>query len=211
MFGALGGNMTDGARLAARRLFSSARTVALAFLIAGAVAASFAAQARASGPASAHDLLWIDEFRVGALVHDLEDNDAEKGADINLELLFAAPGVETGNRLADFLFNPRPHLGASVSAVGDTNRLYFGLTWDAPITELLFVEGTFGGVLHDGPTDDSSSSFGCEANFRESISLGLNLTERWRLLATLSHMSNGGICDENEGLTSAGARLGYKW
>jgi len=27
----------------------------------------------------------------------------------------------------------------------------------------------------------------------------------------VSHMSNGGLCDENQGLTSAGVQLGYRW
>lgn len=168
-------------------------------------------KAFAGGTYEASHAHWLDEFRVGGLAHDLEDTEGEDGVDINLEALFAPVGTVTGNRILDIFLNPRPHIGAFINTAGDTSGVYFGLTWDVMLTDFLFIETTFGGAFHDGPTDDSHSSFGCTANFRESASLGLVFSEHWRLLATVSHMSNGGFCDENEGLTSAGARLGYRW
>jgi len=152
----------------------------------------------------------IDEFRLGVLAHDLEDNDEEDGIDINAEILFPHLGSHTDDPL-DIFLSPRPHIGAQINTEGDTNLAYFGLTWDVWFTDMVFVEASFGGAVHDGPTDESGSSFGCELNFRESASLGLALSEHWRLLATVSHMSNAGICDENQGLTSAGVQLGYRW
>ncbi len=152
----------------------------------------------------------IDEIRIGALAHDLETNDNEEGWDVNAELLLHRLGPRTGDPL-DILLSPRPHVGVQINTSGDTNLGYFGLTWDAWLTDDVFIEGSFGGAVHDGPTGDSSDSFGCAVNFRESAALGVALSPQWNLLATVSHMSNGGLCDENQGLTSAGVQLGYRW
>jgi hypothetical protein len=152
----------------------------------------------------------IDEFRIGVLAQDLEDNDAEDGIAINAELLFPHLGPRTGDPL-DFFLSPRPHIGAQINTEGDTSLGYFGLTWDIALSDLFFIEASFGGAVHDGPTDDSGDSFGCSVNFRESASIGVALTNNWRLLATVSHMSNAGLCDENSGLTSGGVQLGYRW
>jgi lipid A 3-O-deacylase len=86
------------------------------------------------------------------------------------------------------------------------------LTRDFLLTESLFLEASFGGAVHDGETDDNNSdSYGCTLNFRESVSLGVALSENLSLMVTVDHMSNGGLCDQNQGLTNAGIRLGYKW
>jgi len=153
---------------------------------------------------------FIDEFRFGVLAQDLEDNDAEDGIAISAEVLFPHLGPRTRDPL-DIFLSPRPHLGAQINTDDSTSLAYAGLTWDVWLTDLLFVEASFGGAVHDGPTDDSGDSFGCSVNFRESASIGLALSESWRLLATVSHMSNAGLCDRNSGLTSGGLQLGYRW
>jgi len=55
------------------------------------------------------------------------------------------------------------------------------------------------------------NALGCHVLFRESASLGFNLTESWRIMGTIEHNSNAGLCDFNRGLTNAGVRLGYKF
>ena len=81
----------------------------------------------------------------------------------------------------------------------------------------LFIEASFGGTVHNGPLQphyDLSpifvATYGCPLNFRESASTGVDLSERWRLLATIDHMSNAGLCGYNRGLTNYGARLSYR-
>jgi len=153
---------------------------------------------------------FIDETRLGGFAHDLESNRDEDGVDINGEILLHRLGVRSADPL-DFLLTPRPHLGVSINTSDDTNVAYAGLTWDFWFNDAVFVEASFGGAVHDGPTDDSNSSFGCTANFRESAALGVALSDHWRILATVSHMSNAGLCDQNQGLTSAGVQVGYRW
>ncbi|MDX2265003.1 MAG: acyloxyacyl hydrolase [Hyphomicrobiales bacterium] len=184
----------------------SFKALALAALIASPATAGFLDNFEKTAP-----FPTIDEVRFGLLLHDAEESNSEDGVDLNAEVLFGRVGHERGNFLDHFLM-PRPHLGATVSFSGDTSMGYFGFTWDTKLTDRIFVETSFGGALHDGPHDDKDdAAFGCAFNFRESASLGVALSEQWRILLTVDHMSNAGLCGENDGLTNAGVRLGYKW
>jgi hypothetical protein len=153
----------------------------------------------------------IHEIRLGLFGHHIEPSGTEKGGlDINAELLFGKP-VSPYDRGSLYAFlAPRIHIGTQINVDGDTSQLYAGFTWDFRLHERFSLEATFGGALHDGPTHGQGSAFGCVANFRESGSVGVGVTERLWLYATIAHMSNAGLCDRNSGLTSGGLRLGYK-
>ena len=176
------------------------------------------------GPAAAADTdmmnqesaKFFDEFRLGVFAHDLDGHGQrrEDGANINAELLFAAPQWEFDNPLADFFFTPRPHIGASVNTSGGTSSAYAGFTWELPVYGPIFVEGSFGGAIHNGETDNvdpNKEPLGCRALFRESASVGADITDNMRLLATINHMSNAGLCDTNPGITDVGVSLGYRF
>jgi hypothetical protein len=153
----------------------------------------------------------LDEMRIGALVHSIEPSNAEDGVDLNLELLFRRTATKYNDPFLDFVFRPRIHLGTSINLAGDTSQLYAGLTWDMKLAPRLSLEVSFGGALHDGPTGDNTpDSYGCALNFRESVSVGYALDERWTVYGTFAHMSNAGLCDQNTGISSVGLRLGYK-
>ena len=75
---------------------------------------------------------------------------------------------------------------------------------------------TFGGAVHNGrdtaPVFSDRQSLGCSPLFRESGSVGVRLSANWSVMATVEHLSNGGLCsDENRGLTNVGARVGYSF
>jgi lipid A 3-O-deacylase len=181
------------------------RALALAFLATLIAAGSASAQLRDESRPSG----IFDEVRIGVLAHHIEPAGSEKGIDLNFEILFSRPAIAYGSSFADIALRPRLHVGASINVDGYTSQAYAGFTWDIPLLERVSLELTFGGALHDGQNDGRGSSFGCPLNFRESASLGFAVTERWRLYATVAHMSNGGLCDRNSGLTSGGVRLGY--
>jgi hypothetical protein len=81
------------------------------------------------------------------------------------------------------------------------------------ITERVFVEASFGGAIHNGETgriiSSDRSALGCSPLFRESASVGFRLSQNWNVMATVEHLSNGGLCHQNRGLTNIGARFGY--
>ena len=104
----------------------------------------------------------IFEFRAGAFFGiDGPHGDKEGTPDVNLELLYGPIGGEYRKPFLNQLLRPRLHFGGTINTEGNTNELYAGFTWDVFLTRRLFVEGSFGGALHDG--DDTY--FGCRANF----------------------------------------------
>jgi lipid A 3-O-deacylase len=160
------------------------------------------------------DLPIINEFRFGVLGADLEEGGgSDDTVALNAELLTAPLGYSTNETILDVLLHPRLHFGANINLDRDgVNQVYAGLTWDFHLTDSLFLETSFGGAVHDGETaGNDPDSYGCTLNFRESVSLGIALSENLSLMVSVDHMSNGGLCDQNQGLTNAGVRLGYRW
>jgi len=155
---------------------------------------------------------YLDEIRFGVLIQDVEESNANEGSDFNLEFLFGRVAQPNGDYLRDLFLTPRPHFGANIDFDGETNQAYFGFTWDIKLTDWLFLETSFGGAVHDGDTDKTAkTSFGCTLNFRESVAIGVELSERLRMQLSVDHMSNAGLCDRNDGLTNGGLRFGYRW
>jgi lipid A 3-O-deacylase len=195
---------------------STAIGLSLLVLAAGFTGASATDLKRQPVPAPAPAPAGIlSEFRFGLSAQDPwgpEGNDGS--ANLTGEILFAKPF--TASDLFTSYFIPRPHVGGSVNFDGRTSFAYAGLTWTFDITPSLFVEGSFGGAVHNGKKEvfDSTSdrqALGCSPLFRESGSVGVRLSANWNLMATVEHLSNAGACSENRGLTNIGARVGYSF
>lgn len=184
------------------------RFAASAILIGLALSPAVAGDPRATNSAIAPDPL-VAELRLGIFVHD-PGSPEEGSVDVNGEVLFAKPFAR--DDWADALI-PRPHLGATVNTAGATSSIYGGLTWQVPIGEIFFVEGSFGAAVHNGSEDGSAdrNALGCSPLFRESASAGFVIDRRVTVMATIEHMSNAGLCDENRGLTNMGLRVGYRF
>ena len=154
----------------------------------------------------------INEVRAGAFKQAIDDAHGEGTGAMNLEVLGGRFPGGYENSILDFFLTPRPHVGTTI-AFGKTDEFYWGVTWDAKLPiDRTFFEASFGGAAHDGPLHELEvASYGCQVNFRESASLGFALTPDWRLMTTIDHMSNAGLCGNNRGLTNAGVRLGIKF
>ena len=183
-------------------------------LIGALLLATLAADVASAEPGEVVDLTpgrafpAIDEVRIGAMEPvDGPSKDKDGSPDINLEFLLGRFGPHYQNALWNHFLRPRLHFGGSISTNNGTNLAYAGLTWEVFLTRRLFVEASFGGAIHDGSDND----FGCSVNFRESASVGVMLSDRWDILATIDHMSNANLRDENRGLTMVGLRLGRKF
>jgi Lipid A 3-O-deacylase (PagL) len=151
----------------------------------------------------------IDEVRGGIFKQAIDDAPHEGGPAVNLEVLGGRFPGGYENIILDSFLTPRPHIGTTV-AFGKTDEFYAGFTWDVKLIQSFFFEATFGGTLHDGPLNTlREASYGCTANFRESASLGYAVDNHWRIMGTIDHMSQAGLCHPNRGLTNAGLRLGY--
>lgn len=150
----------------------------------------------------------INEWRLGLMAHDVEDND-EKGADLNAELVINLD-IES-----DSLLIPRPVVGFSLNSEGDTSQIYGGGAWNIEIGEDFFSEIMLGVVAHNGETGATERlddrELGCSVMFREALSLGYRMDESKSIMATVSHISNAGLCDQNSGLTNAGLRFSFRY
>jgi lipid A 3-O-deacylase len=164
--------------------------------------------AQAAGP--------VDEVRVGALAQGLGaiSPDKEDGAAVTGEVLFRK--LES----LKFVGSPRPLLGLSI-ATGEfaTSSVYAGFNWGVDLGPWAFIDGGVGLAVHDGevsfnpadPLIDEHNFLGCRVLARLSADLGVKIAPRVTASIHTSHMSNAGLCSENEGLDSTGLRLGVKF
>jgi lipid A 3-O-deacylase len=152
----------------------------------------------------------ISELRLGVLAHDQGVFVAtkEEGLDINAELFFRDLGWFDGG------WEVRPSIGASINLKGDTSQAYAGLTIGGPIAGPLFLEGAVGAAVHDGDLDIATTDrkeLGCRVLFHLAASAGVMLSDSTSLSLYLDHASNANLCDHNEGLETAGARIGFRF
>jgi len=162
-------------------------------------------------------MAFIDEFKVGGLVHDtnLGDHHLETGTDVNLEVLFKSPAF------LSIIGSPRPHLGGDINTSGNTSSGYAGLTWRADLIgnlinpgDSIFVTGSLGGAIHDGYIDTAPRTrkrLGSRVLFRESAELGYQITPTFSVAAFIDHISNANLGRHNAGDTNAGGRVGIKF
>lgn len=148
--------------------------------------------------------------RLGASVQDATSRErgvANFSGEVSSPKLFVLQ-----DRVAN-AFVPRFHLGANTNFGRATSFAYAGLTWSLDITKTVFVEGSLGAAVNDGKSGyfvpDNRVAVGCNGGLREALGVGVKLNDRWSVVTTLEHFSNGGACDRNRSLSNFGARLGY--
>ncbi len=157
----------------------------------------------------------VEELRAGVYAQSCcgFGSSKEDGVAINGEAVFSSP------RFLSILAKPRPVIGATL-APGDsaTDQFYAGLEWKVDISRW-FVAAGVGGAIHNGETDrydpvadaarvDETVFFGCRALFRIAGDVGYRVTDRLSASFHWNHISNAGLCSENEGLDQMGLRLG---
>lgn len=166
----------------------------------------------------------VDEARVGLTAHnicviDCDNADKEDGPNLSAEVVFESP---------DFLswaFEPRPYLVLSANLSGNTSFAGGGLQWSFNLTDKLSVEPGIGYVFHDGVNENpfvqgtpESTQFGEENvlmgsddQFRTSLALNYQFSEKWGAQVMFEHLSHGQILGDgrNQGLDNLGLRLTY--
>ncbi|MGB3811195.1 MAG: acyloxyacyl hydrolase [Parvibaculum sp.] len=150
-----------------------------------------------------------NEFRIGIYDHNTNlfaTRHETSNPDINAEFLVSSPSW-----LA-WAGSPRPHIGANINTGNGTSIAYTGLTWAYYFTDAFFIEGSFGGAIHNGETSHQTASkldLGCRVMFHENASLGYHVTANSSIMLTLDHMSSASLCSPNPGLTDIGVRYGF--
>jgi hypothetical protein len=153
----------------------------------------------------------FDEVRLGVLGFWQENAESVEGVYVTAQVLFDPFFDRFDNWLLNILLRPRPHIGGTASLDGP-DQLFAGLTWTVPVWRTLFVEASFGGTVHNGAIQDAQISLGCHALFRESLGVGADIGEHWRVMVGVDHSSHNGWCsEENDGLTHVGGYVGYRF
>ena len=150
------------------------------------------------------------ELRGGLFAHAIASPEAGS-VDANLELV--APKFFVIPWLPDY-FTPRFHVGGIANFAGKTSYVYAGALWTYNLTQAWFVEGFFGGLVHNGNLDDfadNMNGLGCRWAFHSGGSVGYRLSDRWSVMGTFDHLSNGQICTNNKGINDYGLRVGYSF
>ena len=180
--------------------------------------------ALALAPAASADVL--ESIRLGVMDHNIEvidDKNANKESGVNIsgQINFNSP------RFLGVILSPRPYVMGSVNTDGNTSYGGVGLEWDWEFLEGWHLEPGFGYVIHDGelevpfapgdprrqPFLDENVLLGSEDLFRTSISLTLDLSERWAVQAIYEHLSHGQVLGSgrNQGLDALGVRVVWRF
>tara|TARA_B100000029_G_scaffold499768_1_gene570601 strand:+ start:597 stop:1109 length:513 start_codon:yes stop_codon:yes gene_type:complete len=144
------------------------------------------------------------EYRVGLSMHDVERR-IEGGPALSIEKIFDRP--DWWHRYAG-----RPHIGTQISLANHTHLFYAGSTWNLFQKNKFSGELAFGAAFHTGNEEikQGELGYGCKVNFRELIAFGYDINDTQKIQLSAQHMSNGSLCDPNQGLTSVGLRFAWK-
>jgi lipid A 3-O-deacylase len=168
-------------------------------------------------PVAAQEI-GLSEVRGGIFAHSADEPgdlfgvfNVSRIQDVNVEFLFDVPTLTEWVTWGEV----RPHLGTTVNFGGLESMVYGGVSWTVPLGDTpVFLEASFGGALHNGASEGATEparNLGCPLLFRESLSLGVMVTENASIMATAEHASNANLCDDNRGLTNLGIRVGWKF
>ena len=157
----------------------------------------------------------FDEFRLGASA-GLDEAPGGSGVANDATVLLDPLVLRFESAFATDLLSPRPLLGVNLSPEGGANQLFAGFAWDVQITELFFVEASFAGGVNGGsqlPVEDEDADrvLRCSVHLRQSAGIGMKFGDHLRLVTSVDHSSDAGLCGDSIGVTRAGAAVGYKF
>jgi len=188
-----------------------------------AIAAGIFSASLLSAPMALADGGIIDEFRFGVSSVNpdfLERSTPEKDQTlIGAEVLFTNANfdyrADQPNDFWHWFLTPRPHVGLGINLDNNgTDYVYTGLTWNAPIGETLFLEGSFGIGVNNGKKRPTATRGGLGSNvlFRETVGIGANIGEDYTIILQWEHQSHANIFGkDNQGLTNIGVKFGAKF
>ena len=151
---------------------------------------------------------FIDETRIGVL----EPVDGPSGAQIRCPRYQSRGAVRTlRSRIPEQRFEPPSATAARHRHVDQYQGGYQRGLRRAYLGCVSHQAAFPGGLGRGSASHRRRPRLRLYRQFRESGSVGVMLSERWDMLATMAHMSNANLCDENRGLTDVGIRFGRKW
>lgn len=174
----------------------------------------------------------ISELIGGVWSHDPGENNKESNSwDLNAEIIFNKVRLfDFRNRFLKFLAEPRPLIGGSVNSAGKTHTAYAGFSWANQFRNGFFFNFSLGGTYHTGNLEQATRqcvagencalpgnrayvnarepTLGSAILFREALDLGYRFGAHGASIF-VSHISNGGIDNDNDGINFVGVRYSF--
>jgi lipid A 3-O-deacylase len=175
-----------------------------------------------TGPAPAVDPANFFEVRFGVFAHGV--GSAEQGT-VDLNGSIVTPRILPGVTGVFSVLVPRVHFGGAVNLSDRTSFAYTGLLWTIPVWDRWFAEAYVGPAVHNGSLAATATlaGLGCPVLFHAGASVGYRFSERWSVMGTFEHLSNGKTLfsvncgtnlapvGSNQGLNNYGVRVGYSF
>lgn len=186
-----------------------------------ALAGLFSVPAQAQNLLDPHPLAGVvDELRIGWHFHDVhhaalpflvQEYRLNQLEDVSFDVLFTSPDLDAFR----WIGSPRPEIGATINFDGQDSLVHANLTWQLPVFDTPFyLEAGLGGAINDGALTGAApgrKNFGCRLNFYERWGVGAHIGDNATATLTYEHTSNNGYCQQNDGLSNFGLRLGWKF
>ncbi len=172
----------------------------------------------------------ISEIRIGVSNFDEQIldlgfsaiNGRENSIAVNAEIIFDEP------EFLKWALTPQPYINGTLNLEGETSYGGAGLLWRQTFGEKTYGDFSFGLVAHTGNTnsdiDDELSlleflevtsseiSFGSRILFRQQLTLGYRVSDKWSLEIFGEHLSNGQILSSiNEGVDILGLKAARRF
>ena len=153
-----------------------------------------------------------DEVFVGFYAHDVDTplnlRGLGEGADFQLGW--------RGDRMRSLggIGSPSPYAFLAVNTAGDAHYAAAGISWK--IGRQVYLRPGIGLAIHTGPTDpnrpEPREAFGSRLLFQPEVAVGVQVSERVSVEASLVHMSHATLLDgHNPGIDNIGVRLNYRF
>ena len=172
----------------------------------------------------------ISEVRVGISNFDEQIldlgfsaiNGRENSIAINTEIIFDEP------EFLKWALTPQPYINGTLNLEGETSYGGAGLLWRQTFGEKAYGDFSFGLAAHTGNTNsdidnelslsefleltNSEISFGSRILFRQQLTFGYRVTDKWALEIFGEHLSNGQILSSiNEGVDILGLKAARRF
>lgn len=159
------------------------------------------------GPADADR----SEIFVGLYAHDIDTPLNLRGFNEGVDVQLGWRGARL--RALSAIGAPSPYVFGAVNTAGDVHYAAAGISWK--IGRKIYVRPGIGLAIHSAPSFDGprpQRSLGSRIVFEPELAVGVQLSDRISVEASLVHLSHATLFDgHNPGMDNAGLRLNYRF
>ena len=184
-------------------------TAKLAFIpLSLSLAAAPAAAETITGTAPGYD----NEVFVGFYAHDVDSPLNLRGLGEGVDFQLGWRGGRM--RSLSAIGSPSPYVFVAVNTAGDAHYAAAGISWR--IGRTVYVRPGIGLAVHTGDVRvdpaEPRRALGSRILFEPELAVGVQVSERISVEASLVHLSNAGLlANQNPGIDNVGVRLNYRF